>query len=260
MEVAVSQTQELIDFPGARSGCFWLVEDLSAGRNRPCGNNASYYYGPHLAFCNVHEKKFLTAILYGLEDDPRFRDQVIKRIGACELAETALWVEQKTKIRQWPDRAARAHCVYFTEREGFVKIGRTSDIRKRMHDIGKGSCMPEGMSVGPVRLLAVIHCACTGGKCVRERHFHDRFRDKWLEGEWFLFDTEMAAFVGGLKDCLDDRLREVSHRDPLNELGEVLASHRESCTRCKPGTGCSTYLRIVRDHTERRHHGSPAVP
>jgi len=95
-----------------------------------------------------------------------------------------------------------------------VKIGRTANLKKRMHDIGKGSCMPQGMSIGPVKLLAVIYCACTSKGCERERHFHGKFRDKRLEGEWFLFDDAMAAFIGGLKECLDDSLREVGDAPP----------------------------------------------
>lgn len=196
--------------PDSYRGCFWLVEDFLTGHSRPCGHNGSRYYGPHMAFCHVHEKKFVDAILGEVEDDPHFRNQLIHRISDSELAETALWVEHKNKIREWPLMAGRAHCVYFAHRDGFVKIGRTSNLKKRMHDIGKGSCMPQGMSVGPVAPLAVIHCACTTRGCVREKHFHDRFRAKRLEGEWFLLDDEIAGFIGGLEDCLDDRLRGVS--------------------------------------------------
>lgn len=187
------------------SPCFWFVEMAS----RPCGNPGTAHYGD-MTFCHIHAKKFRDTILWQIEEAPEFRDEMIKHVARCDLEEAQLWTEHRKKIRKWPASLNRAHCVYFAERDGFLKIGRTVDARKRMHDIGKGSCMPQGMSVGPVRLLALIYCACTGQGCVRERHYHDKFRDKRLEGEWFLFDREMASFIGGLEDCLDDDLREVS--------------------------------------------------
>jgi hypothetical protein len=190
--------------------CFWRVEY----GYRPCGNTASYWYGPTLGFCHVHDKKFVGAILAEVRENPEFRDALIAHIADYDRDEARVWSEHRREVREWPHAYRRAHCVYFAEREGFVKIGRTANVKKRMHSIGKGSCMPQGMSVGPVRLLAVIYCDCTGKGCVRERHFHERFRDKHLEGEWFLFDREINAFVGGLEECLDDRLREVSSPRP----------------------------------------------
>lgn len=201
-----AETAETADFANSYRGCFWLVDDAS----RPCGNSATFYYGPDLAFCHVHDKKFLAAILSEIREAPKFRDNLIAHVAQYDREEARLWTEHRKEIRTWPTALSRAHCVYFAERDGFVKIGRTSDVKKRMHDIGKGSCMPQGMSVGPVRLLALINCACTVKGCVREKHYHGKFRDKWLEGEWFLLDRELASFIGGLEDCLDDRLRAVS--------------------------------------------------
>ena len=205
---------EAPEWPDERRRCFWRVDDFTAGGSRACGNPGSNYYGPDLAFCAVHDKKFYTTIMRELEENPQFRAQMIRHIGESERDEAALWAEHRREIREWSADPGRAHCVYFAERDGFVKIGRTSNLKKRMHDIGKGSCMPQGMSVGPVRLLAVIHCGCTSRGCVRERHFHRQFRAKWLEGEWFLLDRELSSFIGGLQECLDDHLREVSGDAP----------------------------------------------
>jgi hypothetical protein len=246
---AMSEIQDLTDWPDSSRGCFWHVRDPLAGY-RQCGNGGTRHYGPEMAFCSPHERRFLASVLAEIEENPPFRDRLIRRVSILEREEPALWAEHKKEIRDWPVNASRAHCVYFTERDGFVKIGRTSNIGKRMHDIGKGSCNPQGMSVGPVRLLALIYCGCTGRSCVRERFFHGKFRHLWLEGEWFLFDEELAAFIGGLDDCLDGRLREVSREDRKAAFGHAIDAHRERCTRCTRGTGCSTYLRIVREYIE----------
>ena len=170
-----------------------------------------------MAFCTTHDKKFLPAVLSEIIENPRFRDEVIRCMQEYDAEEAELWIAHRRKIKKWSPYGGRAHCVYFAAREGFVKIGRTSNIQKRMHDIGKGSCMPQGMSVGPVQVLAVIYCDCTEKGCVRETHFHEKFRDQWLEGEWFLLDDELASFIGGLKECTEGRMREVSA--PRSEAG-----------------------------------------
>jgi T5orf172 domain len=202
-------------FASLPRGCFWRVEDAT----RPCAKRASTYYGHELAFCHIHDKKFMLDIFREIREAPEFRDTLISLIAQYDREEAQAWTEHRREIRQWPATYGRAHSVYFAERDGFVKIGRTSHLGKRMHDIGKGSCMPQGMSVGPVRLLAAIHCDCTVKGCIRERHFHEKFRDTWLEGEWFLLDPEMASFIGGLEDCLDNRLREVSAPRAAEALG-----------------------------------------
>ncbi|MEQ4717896.1 GIY-YIG nuclease family protein [Nonomuraea sp. B19D2] len=70
--------------------------------------------------------------------------------------------------------------VYFVEREGLIKIGTTENPRKRIADIGKGSSMPTGMTIGPVTLLAT-----TPGGRNQEQAFHLLFADHRVEGEWF---------------------------------------------------------------------------
>ena len=189
-----------------RPACYWLVGNDS----RPCANIAHHVFG-RMTFCTQHAKDFLPAVLAEIHESPKFRDLVIAEMDEYDIDEAHLWTEHRKQIRPLTASGPwRAHAVYFAERDGFVKIGRTSNIDKRMHDVGKGSCMPQGMSVGPVKLLAVIYCDCITKGCVREKHFHDKFGAQWLEGEWFLLDLQLASFIGGLPDCLDDRLRDVS--------------------------------------------------
>lgn len=205
----MSEVDEVPDFALSYGNCFWFLEE----QDRPCAATAHHRRG-RMVFCTAHDKKFVTSVLQELARDVRFRDQVIREMQAHDTDEAELWIAHRRKIKGWSPGTGRAHCVYFAAREGFVKIGRTANITKRIHDIGKGSCMPQGMSVGPVNLLATILCDCRERGCVRERHFHERFVDKWLEGEWFIFDAELAAFVGSLKECAENRLREISFPAP----------------------------------------------
>jgi Meiotically up-regulated gene 113 len=207
-DLAQRFNEEVADFGYVPRRCFWLVHD--GYDMRPCAKPGQNQYGRELAFCHIHGKKFMFALLNEVGENPQFRDALIALVAQYDPEEIGLWTEHRKQIRRWPGESGRAHCVYFVERDGFVKIGRTSNLEKRIHDIGKGSCMPQGMSVGPVQLLAAIYCACDGKGCVRERHFHQKFRSQWLEGEWFLFDRVIASFIGGLEECLNDDLRNVS--------------------------------------------------
>jgi len=193
--------------------CFWMLD--AGGASRPCANSATRRYGS-MVFCHHHERQFFTAVLAAVVVDRHFASQLVRGIVDTEVDEAEVWRQHRKKIGPWPPEG-RAHCVYFAEREGFVKIGRTANLQKRLHQIGGGSCMPQGMSVGPVRPLGVIYCACDGRTCVRESYFHQKFRDKHLEGEWFIFDDELAAFIGGLKVCLDEQLRTCS--EPSQAVG-----------------------------------------
>ena len=195
----------------AENTCYWFVDDPLQGR-RPCANWIRSYFGERdFGVCATHERKLLAIIMSNIHLDAGFRRDLVREINDCDLGEVNIWAENGRDISNWPSNPrARAHCVYFVERDGFVKIGRASNLNKRIRDIGKGSCMPQGMSVGPVRLLATVYCDCDAGRCVREKYFHGRFDETRLEGEWFLFDAELAGFIGGLEGCLDDGLREVS--------------------------------------------------
>jgi hypothetical protein len=204
-EIPAEDYAEVPYYGESRRGCYWLVND----GERPCGMRATTDIGL-MDFCHVHEKKFMDSLIIEIQENPRFRERLIASVALYDREESLAWTQHRREVREWPMKYGRAHCVYFAERDGFVKIGRTAGLKKRMHDIGKGSCMPQGMSVGPVRLLAVIYCACETKGCVRERHFHDKFRESWLEGEWFLLDRTLASYIGGLEDCTDERLRAIS--------------------------------------------------
>lgn len=94
------------------------------------------------------------------------------------------------------ERMRAASVVYFVEREGFIKIGTTSQLEKRLKALSKGSCFPEGMTVGPVQLLAAIP-----GDARNERHFHDTFYSHRIQGtEWFYGAPEIRKFIGRLKN------------------------------------------------------------
>jgi len=59
--------------PDSYRGCFWPVEDVYAGRSRQCGNGGSRSYG-YMAFCHVHERKFLDTVMSQVEETPSSGD------------------------------------------------------------------------------------------------------------------------------------------------------------------------------------------
>lgn len=108
--------------------------------------------------------------------------------------------EQARKLRQ-------DSVVYFVERDGLIKIGTTTNLRTRLRNLGQGGCkMPEGMTVGPVTLLA-----STPGDRLDESRYHERFRKQRVGGEWFrpnkallhLIEDLQRAARNGRGDVLD---------------------------------------------------------
>lgn len=115
-----------------------------------------------------------------------------------ELARTTF---SPAKVKQIRREAARIRhttllakpneVVYFCRREGLIKIGRSSEVAKRIRAIGKGGNMPAGMTVGPVELLAT-----TPGGGWLEHHLHERFAASRIPGtEWFHPTPELLSLV-----------------------------------------------------------------
>lgn len=88
--------------------------------------------------------------------------------------------------------AVRSHgqVVYFAERHGFVKIGTTQNLPARIDAINSGDSAIAGMTITPVKLLALM----PGGLAV-EQSVHELFRSLRYDGEWFLFDEPLVSFV-----------------------------------------------------------------
>lgn len=84
--------------------------------------------------------------------------------------------------------------VYFVERDGFIKIGFTKRLDQRLKQLGSGSQMPDGMTIGPVELLGSM----PGGRRI-ERMLHALFQEHRLDqSEWFYPAPELLDFIAGL--------------------------------------------------------------
>jgi hypothetical protein len=95
-----------------------------------------------------------------------------------------------------PDEITRKQAgkIYFVGYDGFVKIGFTIDVAKRMMGLRTGSPRP-------LSLYATID-----GSMDDERELHVRFARYRLEGEWFELSDEIIAFIDSQKPrpCADD--------------------------------------------------------
>lgn len=75
--------------------------------------------------------------------------------------------------------------VYLVRSGKFHKIGRSNDHGRRAYEIGLQ--LPEK--------LEVVHTIETDDAVGIERYWHDRFRDRRRNGEWFMLSrTDVAAF------------------------------------------------------------------
>lgn len=89
-----------------------------------------------------------------------------------------------------PKKYPTGEVVYFVERDGFVKIGTTKRLIRRIGALIEGSSRIRGLSPGPVRLLGVL----LGGRDL-ERELHERFAHRRVSGEWFWPDEELSALI-----------------------------------------------------------------
>ncbi|SFD14184.1 GIY-YIG nuclease family protein [Streptomyces aidingensis] len=120
--------------------------------------------------------------------------------------------EQQVTRETFESARSRRHgsVVYFVEREGFIKIGTTRDLRGRLAALEQGGVlMPDGVPPGPVTLLAT-----TLGDRDVESGYHTRFRRQRVKGEWFrpskalrhLIEDLQRAEQQGRPDVLDEAL------------------------------------------------------
>jgi hypothetical protein len=73
--------------------------------------------------------------------------------------------------------------VYLIRSGKFIKIGFTTDIRRRLETLQIGN---------PIKLVLV---GLIPGDTKAERRFQDRFGAALHRGEWFKITTEMQAFI-----------------------------------------------------------------
>ncbi len=174
--------------------CDWPVWD-GYYRDRPprdCGNNA-YHRAGSLAVCGMHFEKLVDVVFFEMSESDHFRMRVQRELE---------YLSRKRRAEEAPpeaDSPRQASWVYFAERDGFVKIGTSTDVRKRMTALASGGNFVEGMTVGPLTLLAVIP-----GNRTNEQFFHRKFAHLRLDPkrEWFLYDEEIRNFVEGLKGAV----------------------------------------------------------
>lgn len=99
--------------------------------------------------------------------------------------------ERAAEVRVEPVKGPSV--VYFVEREELIKIGVTTNLDSRLKAISGGSCMPPGMTVGPVTLLAV-----EPGDRTLEQQLHRKFERSRAAGEWFRPSRALRTYIDDL--------------------------------------------------------------
>jgi hypothetical protein len=169
--------------------------DVVTQSRRPCTNHGVYHLGA-LAFCNTHVSKVIEGITYAAESDQSF---IVTPL--VQLAQRT-WHHQRDlaaeeRERQRDEWRQANSVVYFVQRERFIKIGTTTRIDDRVKALTKGGAsMPQGMTVGPVRLLATI----PGGLGL-ERELHAQFAAYRSPGtEWFEDHADLREYIAGIRE------------------------------------------------------------
>lgn len=80
--------------------------------------------------------------------------------------------------------------VYFVERNGFIKIGMTADLKNRLLGLRAEDRRAPAAGAGPVRVLA-----CMPGGRNEEKRLHQKFAHLRIGGEWFRPDPSLMSAV-----------------------------------------------------------------
>lgn len=90
--------------------------------------------------------------------------------------------------------APGASGVYFLLADRFVKIGMSTDIRKRVRGLQLSIPTPGDL----------VHVILTDEPMRLERELHERFRADRTHGEWFRLSPEIVDFLYAQRDRSDE--------------------------------------------------------
>jgi hypothetical protein len=133
-----------------------------------------------LRMCYVHEKDWD-------REQSRLRYEDDRKLAQDEPKS---WIGKDIKA----ERDAGESVVYFVAKGDLVKIGTSTNVKKRVAAISKGSSLLDGMTVGPVQLLVTM----PGGYRLEAR-LHEQFHGFWVGGEWFQMNPKLARLIARLQ-------------------------------------------------------------
>lgn len=158
---------------------------------RPCGTSVAARPIAGLDLCFRHRDRLLAEM--DREYGERFGASVKSMKRHIRHLEREI-VRYMTGSRREAAEYRRTGLVYFVRRDGFVKIGTTTNLPSRLVQLSRGGDKrPEGMTLGPVELLATE----SGGQA-RESALHRKFRRFRVAGEWFTEAPEIMAHIATL--------------------------------------------------------------
>lgn len=166
--------------------------------------------------CNRHGADGMSGVRLCTQHQKSAERHLFAYLVAHPRIVTDLYWDIFAESRFSPMPAPGRSVVYFVERQGFVKIGTSTNLEQRLRDIGKGGQMIEGMTVGPVRLIATMP-----GDHRHEKLLHDQFHGLRTGGEWFLPDTRLCEFIERLPNVNPELLHEVEIRHGIAEPDEA---------------------------------------
>lgn len=180
--------------PTSGGRCESLIKRGS--RERSCVGLATREIGA-MNMCEWHAERMLLAISEQVKTDPGMRAWLHSTLGVpmkAPASAAASGRELQSGLAELGNRvSAPKSFVYFMEREGMVKIGVSKNVDKRVREVSRGSAMPKGMTVGPVRLIGTIP-----GAYAEEKALHRQLRRYHVGGEWFRYEDAVQAQIAQL--------------------------------------------------------------
>lgn len=173
--------------------CDWPVYGIHGRIDtaRMCGNGTNYQVGP-LAICSQHFDILIAGVMDVARDSEDEAERMRVALRGAEVGRRAAEREEREAELAMNGRVP---CVYFAERDGFVKIGTTINLGGRIKTLAAGGSMLPGMTVGPVTLLATIPGGLKEEQKLHRRYWHLRVDPK---REWFRFEGALRRYIEGL--------------------------------------------------------------
>lgn len=178
--------------------CDWPVY----GGFRGCDRNGSFNAGP-MSLCSTHFEVLFSGVIEELRREGHhvthgFAAGHYESIMRDALRDIALGRRNQSHLKRQDEYAdqARSPSIYFALREGWVKIGTTLNVAERMRALAGGGQMLEGMTAGPLTLLASVP-----GGVDKEKSLHRRFRHLRVDPkrEWFVYAGSLRDFIEELR-------------------------------------------------------------
>ena len=142
-------------------------------------NFVPHYFRSRSAVLSIRKKELIIFIREWIKNrDSRHKAETLYKIFSVNfVANKSIFIKEFTKLRK------KIGQLYLITDEKFVKIGESCDPEKRLRQLQTGNS-------AKLRLLKTIKFEDKRAAQKNEKMLHRHFRDKRIQGEWFLLNAD----------------------------------------------------------------------